>query len=241
MSLSGSGERTGATLAAAAGAMALCAAAVLAYLAWLPDVEILGREKTMTTHYVSLYVNRMLKRGDRPAVAMKWTALEDISPYLRQAVLMAEDDRFFAHRGVDWVELKKAMRYNLKNKRMARGASTISQQVARNLFLSPSRRPARKLKEILIARHLERSLGKDRILEIYLNIAEWGEGVFGAEAASRVYYAKSAKELTPEEAVALAAALPSPYRYNPAVAPGERTQAVREHYLKRLRAEGHLK
>ena len=233
-------DLTAGTLKIVGAALTSVFVVVGAYAYWLPNVHSLRRQNPMTTRYVKIYVDRIRKSGNRPAVAMRWTALDDISPYLRRAVLMAEDDRFYHHRGVDWVEFKKAMRYNWKKKEMARGASTISQQVARNLFLSPSRRARRKFKEILIARHLERSLGKRRILEIYLNIVEWGEGVFGAQAASRVYFGKNAKDLTPEEAVALAAALPSPYRYNPSHPPDERTQAVRRHYLERMAKEGLL-
>jgi len=152
---------------------------------------------------------------------------------------IAEDDRFFEHRGVDWDELSRAVRARMLRGR-SRGASTISQQVARNLFLSPSRSFGRKLSELLIARHLDRELGKERILEIYLNIAEWGEGIFGAEAASRAYYGKPASELSPEEAVALAVALPSPYRLNPARAPTPLTLKKRELYLERMRRSGFL-
>jgi len=233
--------RTGGTLLATGAGLAVVAAVVLSYLAWLPDVSSLAQRNPQSTEYVQFYVNRLHRRGDTPAVRMHWVKLGDISPHLRRAVRIAEDDRFLTHRGVDWVELEKALRYNLKNRRLARGASTITQQVVRNLFVKPSRGTGdmlrRKLKEIFIAPHLERTLGKDRIMEIYLNIVEWGEGIFGAEAASRVYFGKSASELTPEEAVALAAALPSPYRWNPAMEPDERTRLVREHYLRRLRAE----
>ncbi|MFH1723620.1 MAG: monofunctional biosynthetic peptidoglycan transglycosylase [Elusimicrobiota bacterium] len=218
----------------------LAAALVLGYVAWLPDVSDLESKNPMTTQYVRIYVRRMLRKGERPVTAMRWVRLEEISPYLRRGVLIAEDDRFYQHHGVDWVAFKEAVRYNLSKRQLARGASTITQQVARNLFLSPERSPVRKLKELLIARHLERSLGKERILEIYLNIVEWGEGVFGAEAASLVYFGKHASELTPEEAVALAAALPSPYERHPGVPPDERMRKLRDLYLERMRAAGYV-
>ncbi|MFH2204800.1 MAG: biosynthetic peptidoglycan transglycosylase [Elusimicrobiota bacterium] len=236
--------RTGGTFLWASVILVFVAATILVFISWLPDVTGLAEHNPQSTEYVQFYVNRLHRRGDMPAVRMHWVPLRDISPHLRHAVRLAEDDRFLLHRGVDWVELKKALRYNIKKRRLARGASTITQQVARNLFMKPSRGTAnklrRKVKEILIAPHLERKLGKDRIMEIYLNIAEWGEGVFGAEAASLVYFDKHAAELTPEEAVALAAALPSPYRWNPSVAPDERTQLIREHYLRRMYEEGYL-
>lgn len=229
---------TGRTFAVTGALLALCAGITTAYLLWLPDVTDLKSSNPMTTQYVRIYVRRMHRKGDRPSVSMTWTPLDKMSPYLVRAVLIAEDDRFYRHRGVDWGQLRRAARYNIQRGRMVRGASTISQQVARNLFLSPTRRPARKLKEILYARHLERTLGKDRILEIYLNIVEWGEGVFGAEAASRAYFGRSASDLTPEQAVELAAALPSPYERNPAVPPSERMLKLREVYMERLRNTG---
>jgi len=188
----------------------------------------------MTTPYVEMSVRRRRREGKRPETQMRWTQLPDFSPYLVRAVLIAEDDRFFQHNGVDWAAFRAAVRHNWKKKKMARGASTITQQVARNLFLSPSRSLGRKIREILIARHLERALGKERILEIYLNIAEWGDGIFGAEAASLAYFDKSSKDLTMEEAVALAAALPSPYERHPKAIPDERLKKLRKLYLDRL-------
>lgn len=231
---------TGRTFGWTAAVLAFAAACVLGYLAWLPDVAELSSVNPMTTKYVQIFVRRNLRQGQRPAVAMRWVPLEDISPHLIHAVLIAEDDAFYRHAGVDWRALKRAARYNWSQGRLARGGSTITQQVARNLFLSPYRNPKRKLKEILYARHLERSLTKARILEIYLNIVEWGEGIFGAEAASRAYYGKAARELSPEQAVALAAALPSPYRWNPAAPPDERTVKIRQLYLERMRKAGYL-
>jgi len=141
---------------------------------------------------------------------------------------------------VDWLALKQAVRYDFKRRKLARGASTITQQVARNLFLSPKRSPARKFKEVLIARHLDRSLEKDRILEIYLNIVEWGVGIFGAESASQAYFQKQAADLSPEEAVALVAALPSPYRLNPDQGPDPLTMRKIEVYLQRMRRAGYI-
>ena len=230
----------GGTMLAAAACLAFVALVVVSYWFWLPDAEALRRGNPMTTQYVQLFVRRNLAKGRRPAVLMRWIPLESISPYLRSAVLIAEDDGFYRHRGVDWAALKTAARYNLQRRKLARGGSTITQQTARNLFLSPSRRFGRKLKEVLIARYLERTLDKDRILEIYLNTAEWGEGVFGAEAASLVYFGKRASELTPEEAVALVVALPSPYRLNPAKPPVEKTLKKKELFLDRMRRSGVL-
>ena len=115
---------------------------------------------------------------------------ERISPHLKRAVLVAEDSAFWQHGGVDFEQLKESMEANFEQGRFARGGSTITQQLAKNLYLSPSRNPIRKLRELIIARRLEAALSKRRILEIYLNVVEWGDGIYGAEAASRVYFHK---------------------------------------------------
>lgn len=227
---------SGRTLLAAGGVAAAAALAAGAYLAWLPDLSELKVRNPTTTRYTAIYARRMARQGQKAGTAMRWVPLAEISPHLVRAVLIAEDDRFWRHRGVDWVAVKRAYLESRRGGRR-RGASTVSQQLARNLFLSPERSWGRKLREVLIARHLERTLGKERVLEIYLNVVEWGKGIFGAEAASRAYYGKPASDLTPEEAVDLAAALPSPYERNPAVEPDERLVRVRRVILKRLMRE----
>jgi monofunctional biosynthetic peptidoglycan transglycosylase len=136
-------------------------------------------------------------------IERRWVPLERISPHLVKAVVLSEDSAFCRHRGVDWVALADAMEN-------ARGGSTITMQVVKNLFLWPSRSYVRKAIEIALAYFVEMIWPKRRILEIYLNIAEWGDGVFGVEAAARVHFGKSAARLTPEEAALLAVALPSP-------------------------------
>ncbi|MDQ6612581.1 MAG: monofunctional biosynthetic peptidoglycan transglycosylase, partial [Gemmatimonadota bacterium] len=141
-------------------------------------------------------------------------ARAEISPLLRRAVLASEDDRFYLHRGFDLVEIDKA----IDRKRAGgtlRGASTITQQVAKNIFLWEGRSFIRKGLEAYLTVWLELLLGKDRILDLYLNLAEWGDGVFGAEAAAQKHYGKSALKLTREEAARLAAILPSPLRWSP--------------------------
>jgi monofunctional biosynthetic peptidoglycan transglycosylase len=168
-----------------------------------------------------------------------WTGWDAISENLKHAVLVAEDDNFYQHKGVNWTSTWNAVKTDWKTMRLARGGSTIKQQVARNLYLSPSKNPLRKIKEILIARRLEKTLGKRRIFEIYLNIAEWGKGIYGAQAAALAYFNKGAAELTPEEAAALAAALPSPRRYNPIK--GTRFMEKRKSQIvSRMRASGYL-
>jgi monofunctional biosynthetic peptidoglycan transglycosylase len=153
--------------------------------------------------------------ADKPRSLMTWRRLSDISPYLQHAVILAEDDTFFQHNGFDVEQLKRAMRVNWQRKRMAFGASTLTQQLARTLYLSSHKNILRKAKEALIARRLEKTLTKQRILELYLNVVEWGPNVYGAEAASRHFFGTSAAALTPDQAIALAVILPSPRRWDP--------------------------
>ena len=218
---------------------AFVAGATTASYFWLPDVNDLVLDNPKTTAYIQLYVRKARAAGKRPVVIMHWVPLSEISPYLQKAVLVGEDDSFYKHGGVDWDALQKAMEYNRKKGRFARGASTITEQVARNLYLSPARNPIRKFKEILIARKLEDALTKDRILEIYLNIAEWGRGIYGAQAASQIYFGKDAKDLSPDEAAALAAALPSPWRRNPKEG-GKALNFKKEIILERMKKLGYI-
>jgi monofunctional biosynthetic peptidoglycan transglycosylase len=146
-----------------------------------------------------------------------WVSYDRISPWLVRAVLAGEDSRFFDHAGFDWEEIQKAIEKDWEDKGFTRGASTISQQLAKNLFLSTSKNPLRKLHEALITWELERVLGKRRILELYLNVIEWGDGIYGAEAAARHYFDASAAALGPEQAAFLSAIIPNPTgAYNPA-------------------------
>jgi monofunctional biosynthetic peptidoglycan transglycosylase len=151
----------------------------------------------------------------RDRLAHRWIRYERISRYLKQAVIAAEDAKFTTHSGFDWDAMKDAHQRNLRNGEIVRGASTITQQVAKNLFLTGERTWWRKAQEAVIAVMLETVLTKRRILEIYLNVAEWGDGVFGAEAAAYYHFRVPASELTPAEAARLAAMLPSPRSYPP--------------------------
>lgn len=222
---------------------ALIAAIVLgstAYLFWLPNTAQLKTENPKTTAYMQIYIRRELAKKRRPLIMTRWVAYDDISPHLRHAVILAEDDMFYRHHGVDWEALREAMFYNWKKGKMARGASTITQQVARNLFLSPARNPLRKMKEMLIAWKLERTLSKTRILEIYLNIAEWGVGIYGVQAASQIYFGKDAGAVSAEEAVALAAALPSPWKLNPSKPERPGLARRKSLLIARMRRAGYL-
>lgn len=163
------------------------------------------------------YREREWKReGRRYRIQQQWVPLARISPYLIKAVLIAEDDKFWTHDGFDFDAIQKALAEDLKARRFKRGGSTVSQQLAKNLYLSPSKNPLRKIREAILTWRLEHVLTKRRILELYLNVVEWGEGgIFGIEMASRRYFGKSASELGPEEAARLAAVLPNPRRYHP--------------------------
>mgnify|MGYP001599924408 CR=1 FL=1 len=156
----------------------------------------------------------MLEQVRYRASLVRLGVSQRFSPFLRHAVIVAEDGRFYEHEGIDFEELKEAVKKNISKKKFAFGASTITQQLAKNLYLSPSKNPLRKMKEALIAHQMESKLSKRRILEIYLNVVEWGPGIYGAEAASRHYFDKSSNELTAEESETLAAYLPSPMRYS---------------------------
>lgn len=144
----------------------------------------------------------------------QWVPYEKISIHLKRAILVAEDDRFADHEGFDWEGIQKAMDKNQQKGKVVAGGSTISQQLAKNLFLSGERSMLRKGEEALITLMMERMLGKERILEIYLNVIEWGDGVFGAEAATRHYFGVSAAQLSAEQAAKLAAMVPRPRFYD---------------------------
>jgi monofunctional biosynthetic peptidoglycan transglycosylase len=150
------------------------------------------------------------EKGIRLARQQFWVPYDAISEHLKKAVLISEDAAFFSHKGVDLNELREALKKDWETLSFSRGGSTITMQLAKNLYLNPSKNPLRKLKEIIIAHQLERDLSKRRIFEIYLNVVEWGRSIYGAEAASRFYFGKSAAALDPLEGATLAALLPSP-------------------------------
>ncbi len=153
-------------------------------------------------------------RSATPKKEHVWVPYERISPALARAVVAGEDLRFFYHSGLDWSQIRVAVAQDWQEKRFARGASTITQQLAKNLFLSSSKNPFRKLHEALIAKELEHILGKRRILELYLNTVEWGDGIYGAEAAARHYFNTPASSLSIEQATFLAAIIPDPLNHH---------------------------
>jgi monofunctional biosynthetic peptidoglycan transglycosylase len=208
-----------------------------AWLLWLPDVRALRKRPPKTTAYIELRRNEAAAKGRRFDLRWKWVPYSQISVSLRDAVVTAEDDEFWRHDGVDWKALRAAWELDRREGKLASGGSTITMQLARNLYLSPSRNPLRKAKEILIARRLERELGKRRILELYLNVVEWGKGIFGCEAAAQAYFGKACADLSPDEAVAMAVVLPNPRRWSPAGG-GRYVERNSRRIVARMRASG---
>src|SRR5256885_11634107 len=169
-----------------------------AYLT-LPDVRPLRSANPSTTAFMDLREHEARGAGRTPRHAQRWIAYNRISPTLKRAVLVAEDDLFWQHEGIDFEQLQESIEADWTRGRFLRGGSTITQQLAKNLYLSPSKNPVRKFRELIIARRLEAELKKARILELYLNVIEWGDGIYGAEAAARAYFQTSAAELSPGE------------------------------------------
>jgi len=200
-------------------AVFLLAGAVLVYTTtafYYDDVAALKKKNPGKTSFMTHREFEWEFKGlKNKKIHQVWVPLSRISPYAAKAVLIAEDDKFWQHEGFDMEAMQKAIEKDIKLGKLKYGGSTISQQLAKNLFLSPSKNPLRKVKEAILTWRIENNLSKRRILEIYLNVAEWGDGIFGIEAASRHYFGKSAAELTPMEAARLAVVLPSPLKYNP--------------------------
>ncbi len=186
------------------------------YLVIMPDVASLKKTNPGKTSFMRHAEARWIVQGKKKRVIQEWVKYSGISPYLIKAVVIAEDDKFYSHEGFDIEAIRAAMEKDLKAGRFKSGGSTISQQLIKNLYLTPEKSAVRKLKEALITWRLEMSLSKRRILEIYLNVVEWGDGIYGAQAAARYYFGKGASDLTPMEAARLAVVLPSPRRLNPA-------------------------
>ncbi len=180
-----------------------------------PDVSRLKKENPKKTSFMEYREDEWKKKGKKFRIQKKWVSLGHISPYVMKAVIIAEDDKFWSHKGFDLDAIQKAIEKDIEKGKFKFGGSTISQQLVKNLYLTPSKNPSRKAKETIITWRLERALNKRRILEIYLNVVEWGEGIFGIEAAAQHYYSKPAIALGPQEAARLAAVLPNPRRYRP--------------------------
>ena len=196
---------------AALGLAAIFVAVQLSYVArvwWWRD------HNPQATSFMETSLERLQAKTPDAKLKHAWVPYDRISPHLKRAIVAAEDARFADHEGFDWEAIEKALEKNRKKGKVVSGASTISQQLAKNLFLSADRTPWRKGQEALITVMIEQLMDKRRILEIYLNVIEWGEGVFGAEAAARHYYGASAASLGPEASARLAAMVPNPRFYD---------------------------
>ncbi len=215
----------------------MIALGALALWCSVPNTAPLATENPSSTAFIDLRRSEAAGSGKPFKLAWEWRPLGKISRYLRAAVIYAEDYRFYRHDGVDWDAIEKAIDSNLDKGSLAIGGSTITQQLAKNLYLSPNRSFVRKLREMLIAYSLEDHLSKQRILELYLNVVEWGDGVFGAEAAARHWFGHSAQTLTPAEAARLAIALPNPFTRAPNVRTPELTKKAAR-LIRLLRLQG---
>jgi monofunctional biosynthetic peptidoglycan transglycosylase len=198
---------------------AVLLAAILGLLAyqWLtwPDVASLVSENPKSTAFIARYRERANADPSLPTLQWQWVDYAGISAHVKRAAVVAEDIEFFSHSGFSQAEIAAAVREAFREREVPRGASTITQQTAKNLWLSPSRNPLRKVKEAILTRQLEHRLTKQRILEIYLNVAEFGSGLYGVESAARHYFGKPAGELGQREAALLAASLPRPATWHP--------------------------
>jgi len=181
----------------------------------LPDVSYLKTENPKSTALMEISLQKALQDGKKYRIKQEWVSFQEIPDLLKKAVRIAEDASFYAHEGVDYDELKESLKKNWEEGRYARGGSTITQQLAKNLFLSPRKSLLRKVKEYFIARRLEKELSKNRIFHLYLNLIQFGPDVFGVQAASKRYFDKPVSDLNLEEIVRLTAVIPRPLNQNP--------------------------
>jgi monofunctional biosynthetic peptidoglycan transglycosylase len=191
------------------------AAAAAAFVLTLPDVSRLRSATPRTTAFIEQRRAKLREGGRSDRIERIVVPLAAISPWMRRAAILTEDENFYLHNGIDWAATKLALETDLGQGRIRIGGSTITQQLAKNLYLSPSRSPWRKLREMAIAAKMERTLSKSRILELYLNSIEWGDRTYGVEAASRRYFGHPASALTTRESATLAAMIASPRLFDP--------------------------
>ena len=199
----------------------------------LPDVRPLVSQNPTTTAFMQLRLDEARAEGRKLSIRHQWVPYSRISPMLKRAVIVTEDAAFFDHDGIDLQEIKASLEKNWEEGQFLRGASTITQQLAKNLYLSPSRNPMRKVTELLITRRLEAALTKRRIFEIYLNMIEWGDGIFGCEAAARAYFGKACANLDIQEAALMAGAIINPREHSPA-RPSKRLLRRQQIILRRM-------
>ncbi len=183
--------------------------------AFFYDVKRLAKENPIPTSFMKYRMKQWEEKGLNKKIRHTWVPLSQISRPMRLAVIVSEDAKFWQHDGFDFEAIQNAFEENFKSGKFKYGASTISQQIVKNIYLSPTKNPLRKIKEAILTYRMEQVVSKKRILEIYLNIAELGDGIFGVQEAAKYYYGKPASALTITEAAQLAAILPNPIKYNP--------------------------
>jgi len=181
----------------------------------LPDVGALKTANPKSTAFIELRKKQASQNNKKLRIRQRWVSFKSIPKLFRQSVRISEDASFYKHEGVDFDELKEAIRRDLEDGRLSRGGRTITQQLAKNLYLSEDKTFVRKIKEYLIARRLEKTLTKYRIYHLYLNVIEFGPGIFGVQAAANYYFRKHVSELSLDEIVRLAAVIPRPLQVNP--------------------------
>lgn len=204
----------------------------IARFALWPPVGWMAEENPTSTAFMEYRQELWEDAGKERKIQQSWVPLGKISPNLRRAVIIAEDSSFWEHSGFDLQGMRVALEQNWDKGRLAAGGSTITQQLAKNLYFSPAKSLTRKAQEAIVAYRLEQSLSKERILEIYLNVVEWGDGIYGAEAAARRYFKTSAANLSPKQAATLAAMLPAPLSRKP---DSRHVQRVASTILRRMR------
>jgi len=221
-------------------ALLLLGAWILLGLPARSEVRDLARNLPEETSVMRQRDAEAREAGRKPRRLQKTVPIRAISKNLIHAVLSAEDPNFFGHEGIDWDALKESIETNLEKGRYARGGSTITQQLAKNLYFTTYKSLIRKAREAIVATWMERDLSKKRIIEIYLNVIEWGDGVYGCEAAARRYYGVSCAALDVDQAAGLAAMIPSPRRINPRTNPSLHARATRR-VLRQMRWAGYLR
>jgi monofunctional biosynthetic peptidoglycan transglycosylase len=207
---------------------------LLAFAAWvwmgLPrrsEVRALASANPTRTRLMEQRAEEAQARERKARVAQSWVPLSRVSRHLIHAVIASEDQNFFGHEGVDWKAIEESIERNVEKRRFARGGSTITQQLAKNLYFGTRKSLLRKARELVVAHWLEADLAKARILALYLNLIEWGDGIYGCEAAARHWYGKPASDLSADEAAGLAAMIPNPRRLNPRVNAARHERATR--------------
>jgi monofunctional biosynthetic peptidoglycan transglycosylase len=191
------------------------------------EVRALAKRNPGKTRLMLQREEEARAKGRRARTSYAWVPLAHVSRHLIHAVLASEDQKFFGHEGVDWKAVQESLEKNVERRRFARGGSTITQQLAKNLYFGTRKTPVRKLRELVVTHWLETDLSKPRILALYLNVIEWGDSVFGCEAAAQHWYGKSAAQLSELEAAGLAAMIPNPRRINPRAAALRHERATR--------------